>query len=49
MTTAIWIALGIALLFAVGYVLRMRMLIRESDKLDKKIDFGKVRQWKDDD
>jgi hypothetical protein len=49
MTTAVWIALGIAVLFGVGYVLRVRMLIKESGELDKKIDYSKVRPWKDDD
>jgi len=36
-------------LIGLGYVLRMRGLIRESEQLDKKIDFSNVRQWKDDD
>ena len=43
MTTTWWIALGVALLFGLGYVLAMRNVYRQSRELDKKIDFDKVR------
>ena len=43
MTTAWWIALGVALLFGLGYVLAMRNVYRQSRELDKKIDYRKVR------
>jgi len=46
MTTAWWIALGVALLFGLGYVLAMRNVFRQSRELDKKIDYRKVRPLK---
>jgi hypothetical protein len=49
MTTAWWIALGVALLFGLGYVLAMRNVYRQSRELDKKIDYRKVRPLQDTD
>jgi hypothetical protein len=49
MTTAWWIALGVALLFGLGYVLAMRNVYRQSRELDKKIDYRKVRPVQDTD
>lgn len=43
------IALGVALAVVIGYVLVMRIFFRESKELDKKIDYGKMKEWKDDD
>ena len=43
------IALGVALLVVVGYVLVMRIFFRESKELDKKIDYSKMKEWKDED
>lgn len=42
------IAVGVALLVVVGYVLVMRIFFRESKELDKKIDYSKMKEWKDD-
>jgi low affinity Fe/Cu permease len=41
------IALGVALAVVVGYVLVMRVFFRESKELDKKIDYSKMKEWKD--
>ena len=41
------IALGVALAVVVGYVLVMRIFFRESKELDKKIDYSKMKEWKD--
>lgn len=46
MTTALWIALGLAILVVLGYVLSMRNLWRKSRELDKQIDLSKIRPWK---
>ena len=42
------IALTVALVVVVGYVLVMRVFFRESKELDKKIDYSKMKEWKDD-
>ncbi len=49
MTASIWIALAIAILFGAAYVLGFRNVLRKSRELDKKIDYSKVREWKDED
>lgn len=41
------IALGVALAVVVGYVLVMRIFFRESKELDKRIDYSKMKEWKD--
>ena len=41
------IALGVALAVVIGYVLVMRIFFRESKELDKKIDYSKMKEWKD--
>jgi len=46
---ATWIALGIALIVVVMYVLWFKKKKRESDELDKKIDYSKIRKIEDDD
>ena len=43
------IAVAVALAVVVGYVLVMRVFFRESKELDKKIDYGKMKEWKDED
>jgi hypothetical protein len=48
-TTLLWIALAIAILFGAAYVLGFRNVLRQSRELDKKIDYSKVREWKDED
>ena len=43
------IAVAVALLVVVGYIVVMRVFFRESKALDKKIDYAKMKEWKDDD
>ena len=43
------IVVGVALAVVVGYVLVMRVFFRESKELDKKIDYSKMKEWKDED
>ena len=45
----VFIALGVALLVVVGYLLVMRIFYRESAELDKTIDHSKMKEWKDED
>ena len=45
----VFIAVGVALLVVVGYVLVMRIFYRDSKQLDKSIDYSKMKEWKDDD
>ena len=42
------IAVAVALVVVVGYLLVMRIFFRESKELDKKIDYSKMKEWKDD-
>ena len=42
------IAVAVALVVVVGYVLVMRIFFRESKELDKKIDYTKMKKWEDD-
>jgi hypothetical protein len=44
----VFIAVGVALLAVVGYMLVMRVFYRESKQLDKSIDYSKMKEWKDD-
>jgi low affinity Fe/Cu permease len=44
----VFIAVGVALLVVVGYMLVMRVFYRESKELDKSIDYSKMKEWKDD-
>jgi len=46
--TVTWIV-AIAVVLIVGYFVVMRVFFRESKELDKKIDYSKVKEWKDDD
>lgn len=41
------IALGVALVVVIGYVLVMRIFFRESKELDKKIDYSKMKKWEE--
>ena len=45
----VFIAVGVALLVVVGYLVVMRIFYRESAELDKTIDYSKVKEWKDED
>jgi hypothetical protein len=49
MNNVVFIALGVGLLVVVGYVLVIRVFFKDSEELDKKIDLGKMKKWKDDD
>ena len=42
------IAVAVALLVVAVYLLVMRIFFRESKELDKKIDYSKMKEWKDD-
>jgi hypothetical protein len=48
MTQTAWIFIGIAAAIVVGYFVVMRVFFQESRELDKKIDYGKMKKWKDD-
>ena len=45
----IWITLVAAVVVVAGYLLVMRVFFRDSKELDKKIDYSKMKEWKDDD
>jgi len=44
----IWITLVAAVVVVGGYLLVMRVFFRDSKELDKKIDYSKMKPWKDD-
>lgn len=44
----LWIV-AIAAVLVVGYFVVMRVFFRESRDLDKKIDYSKMKEWKDED
>jgi hypothetical protein len=48
MNQVVVIALVVGLLVVGGYLLVMRVFFRESKELDKKIDYSKMKEWKDD-
>lgn len=48
MSSTIGIFVIIAAIAVVGYLLVMRVFFRESRALDGKIDYGKMKEWKDD-
>ena len=48
MNQVVMIALVVGLLVVGGYLLVMRVFFRESKELDKKIDYSKMKEWKDD-
>ena len=45
----VFIAVGVALVAVIGYLLVMRIFYRESAALDKTIDHSKMKEWKDED
>jgi hypothetical protein len=49
MSTTLWIGVAIAVGGVVLYLLVMRVFFRQSRDTDKKIDYSKIREWKDDD
>jgi len=42
------IALAVGVLVVLGYLLVMRVFFKESEELDKKIDYTKMKKWQDD-
>ena len=49
MDRAVLVALLVGLVVVVAYVIVMRVFFRDSQALDRKIDFSKMREWKDED
>jgi low affinity Fe/Cu permease len=49
MNQVVMIAVAVAVLVVLGYLLVMRVFFKESKELDKKIDYSKMKEWKDDD
>ena len=49
MSQVVFIVVGVAVVLVVGYLLVMRVFFKESKELDKKIDYGKMKEWKDED
>jgi len=45
----VFIVVGVAVVLVAGYLLVMRVFFKESKELDKKIDYGKMKEWKDED
>jgi low affinity Fe/Cu permease len=42
------ISVVVAVVVVLGYILVMRVFFRDSRELDKKIDYSKMKEWKDD-
>jgi low affinity Fe/Cu permease len=42
------ISVVVAVVVVLGYLLVMRVFFRDSRELDKKIDYSKMKEWKDD-
>jgi len=47
-TQALWIFLAVAAVIILGYFVTMRVFFKDSKALDKKIDYSKMKAWKDD-
>jgi hypothetical protein len=47
MDIAVWIAIGVGVL-VIGYLLVTYAFYYQSRELDKKIDYSKMKEWKDD-
>ena len=48
MDRAVLVALVVGLAVVVGYLVVMRVFFKDSKDLDKKIDYSKMKEWKDD-
>jgi hypothetical protein len=48
MDRAVLVALAVGLAVVIGYLVVMRVFFKESRDLDKKIDYSKMKEWKDD-
>jgi hypothetical protein len=46
---AILVFAGVAALVVILYFVTMRVFFKESKELDKKIDYSKMKEWKDED
>jgi hypothetical protein len=49
MTKTIWAVLAISVIAVLTFIVAMKSLLRENREIDKKIDYSKLRSWKDDD
>ena len=49
MNQVVMIALVVGVLVVGGYLLVMRVFFKDSKALDKKIDYSKMKEWKDED
>ena len=49
MNQVVLIVVGVAVVLVIGYLLVMRVFFNESKALDKKIDYAKMKEWKDED
>ena len=49
MNQVVMIAVGVAVAVVAGYLLVMRVFFKDSKELDKKIDYSKMKEWKDED
>jgi low affinity Fe/Cu permease len=49
MNQAVMIGIAVAVALVVGYLLVMRVFFKDSKELDKKIDYSKMKEWKDED
>ena len=49
MNQVVFIVVGVAVVLVAGYLLVMRVFFKESKALDKKIDYSKMKEWKDED
>ena len=43
------ISVAVAVVAVIGYLVVMRVFFKDSKALDKKIDYSKVKKWKDED
>jgi low affinity Fe/Cu permease len=48
MDRAVLVALAVGVAVVAAYLLVMRVFFKDSKDLDKKIDYSKVKEWKDD-
>jgi hypothetical protein len=48
MNNVVLITIVAAVVVVGGYLLVMRVFFKESKELDKKIDYSKMKEWKDD-
>jgi hypothetical protein len=49
MDPVVMVSLLVGLGVVVAYVVVMRVFFRESKDLDRKIDYSKIKEWKDED